>query len=233
MKRISLLFFVIPICALLVITGTYLFSRNEPVFLLKSIKVKGLSQLPETEILKRIYPCLKDSIFSTDMNRVKEAVAAHPFVKDVRVKRVFPFSILVDIKERTPSAIWVASNGDLMILDEEGQSYRAFTKADGRGLLLISAPQKGDARSVFTQVSSWDRQGIIKKSTLSEVAYRHGSMTVFSVDDGVEIVLGKEDQGERLKRALSVLEDAKKRGLLIRCIDARFESGAIVKERTG
>ncbi len=36
---------------------------------------------------------------------------------------------------------------------------------------------------------------------------------------------------KRLKRAMVVLEDAKKRGLLIKCIDARFEKGAIIQER--
>jgi hypothetical protein len=36
-----------------------------------------------------------------------------------------------------------------------------------------------------------------------------------------------------LKRAIAVLEDAKKRGFLIKCIDARFEKGAIIQERKG
>ena len=73
-----------------------------------------------------------------------------------------------------------------------------------------------------------------KRDAISEVMYRdNGNMTLFSLDDGVEIILGKEDQGERLKRAVAILDDAKKRGLLIKCIDARFERGAIVKERKG
>jgi cell division protein FtsQ len=159
-------------------------------------------------------------------------IADHPFVKDVRVKRVFPFSILLDIKEKTPSAIWIGGRGDLSVLDEDGQSYKSLEKGDARGLFVISAPEKNEARSIFSTVSSWERQGIMKRESISEIAYDKGNVTLFSMDDGVEIVLGKEDQGPRLKRALAVLEDAKKRGLIIRCIDARFESGAIVKERT-
>jgi cell division protein FtsQ len=232
MKRIRLLSFVIPVCLLLVVTGIFLFSRKEPIFLLKSIKIKGTSQLTESEVLRRIYPILKESIFKIDMDKVRQTIANHPFVKDVRVKRVFPFSILLDIKERIPSAIWIGLKGDLNVLDEDGQSYRGLEKGDAKGLVLITAPEKGDARSIFSQVSSWDRQGIMRKEAISEIAYDKGNMTLFSLDDGIEIVLGKEDQSRRLKRALAVLEDAKKRGLIIRCIDARFESGAIVKERT-
>jgi hypothetical protein len=49
----------------------------------------------------------------------------------------------------------------------------------------------------------------------------------------VEIILGKEDHKARLKKALTVLRDADKRGLVIKCIDARFERGAIIQERKG
>jgi cell division septal protein FtsQ len=58
-------------------------------------------------------------------------------------------------------------------------------------------------------------------------------VTIFGVEDGVEIILGKDDQEGRLKRAIAVLDDARKRGLLIKCIDARFEKGAIIQERKG
>nr|MBP9561129.1 hypothetical protein [Syntrophorhabdaceae bacterium] len=64
-----------------------------------------------------------------------------------------------------------------------------------------------------------------------EVVCRDKSITLFLVQDSIEIILGKEDLKKRLERAQVVLEDAKKRGLLIKCIDARFEQGAIIQER--
>ncbi len=233
MKRILYLLFIIPMCLLSVLTGMYLFSRTEPVFLLKNIRIKGAEQLPESEILTKIYPFLKDSIFGTDMGKVKAAITSHPFVKAVRVKRVFPFSILIEVKERTPSALWTGPGGNIQMLDEDGAPYRGLYKGSTRDLLVISAKEKNDAKSIFREVTNWDRRGIVKKDDLSEVVYNEGNITLFSLNDGVEIILGKEEQSERLKRAIAVLGDAKKRGLLIRCIDARFEDGAIIKERKG
>ncbi len=233
MKRTLYLLFIIPMCLLSVLTGMYLFSRTEPVFLLKNIRIKGAEQLPESEILTKIYPFLKDSIFGTDMGKVKAAITSHPFVKDVRVKRVFPFSILIEVKERTPSALWTGPGGDIRMLDEDGAPYRGLYKGSTHDLLVISAKEKNDAKSIFREVTNWDRRGIVKKDDLSEVVYNEGNITLFSLNDGVEIILGKEEQSERLKRAIAVLGDAKKRGLLIRCIDARFEDGAIIKERKG
>ena len=233
MKRTLYLLFVIPMCLLSALTGMYLFSRTEPVFLLKNIRIRGAEQLPESEILAKIYPFLKDSIFGTDMAKVKAAIISHPFVKDVRVKRVFPFSILIDVKERVPSALWVGPGGDVLLLDEDGAPYRGLHKGSARDLLVISAKEKNEAGRLFREVADWDRQGIMRKDDLSEAVYNEGNVTLFSLNDGVEIILGKEERPERLKRAVAVLEDAKKRGLLIRCIDARFENGAIVKERKG
>ena len=90
MKRGLYLLFLVPVCLLSVLTGMYLFSRTEPVFLLKNIKIKGASQLQESEILTKIYPYLKSSIFATDMGKVKEAITAHPFIKDVTGKEGLP-----------------------------------------------------------------------------------------------------------------------------------------------
>jgi cell division protein FtsQ len=233
MKRILCLLFVIPLCLLSVLTGMYLFSRTEPVFLLKNIRIRGAEQVSESEILAKIYPFLKDSIFGTDMEKVKAAIVSHPFVKEVRVKRVFPFSILIDVKERTPCALWVGPGGDVQMLDEDGVPYRGISKGNGRDLLVVSAKEKNEAALLFREVADWDRQGIIKKDDLSEAVYNEGNVILFSLNDGVEIILGKEERPERLRRAVAVLDDAKKRGLLIRCIDARFENGAIVKERKG
>jgi cell division septal protein FtsQ len=83
--------------------------------------------------------------------------------------------------------------------------------------------------------NEWFREGIIKQESLSDIVYNEGNITIYGCgcDNGVEIILGKEDQKGRLKRAVAVLEDAKQRGFLIKSIDARFERGAIIKERQG
>ena len=233
MKKILYILFIGPVCILSMLSIAYLFSREEPLFFLQNIKVNGLSQLGDKEMMGKITPYLKESILKVDVVKVRDALTSHPFVREVRVKRVYPFSIVIDVKEKTPSALWVKGDGAVRVLDEQGEPYRTLGRDDVKGLYIINTREQSDAKNVFNETSSWIGTGLLKKGQLSEVAYQEGNMIVFGLNDGVEIILGKEEHKKRLKRAMAVLEDAKKRGLLIKCIDARFEKGAIIQERKG
>jgi len=233
MKKILSLFFVIPLCVLSMFTIIYLFSKDEPLFFLKNIKINGVYQLKDSDVVSRISPFLKENLFKVDVVKMKEAITSHPFVREVNIKRVFPFSIVIDVIERKPSALWVNQEGEIHVVDENGEPYKNLSREDVKAMFIINAKERSEVKSVYREINAWIREGIVKKEILSEVAYCDGGFTIFGTDEGVEIILGKEDQKGRLKRALTVLEDAKRRGFLIKCIDARFEKGAIIKERKG
>jgi len=231
MKRLAHYLFIVPLCLLSVLTVIYLFSKGEPLFTLKHIKIRGAAQLTDGEIIRRAYPFLKESIFKTQVDEVKEAVLAHPFVKDVSIKRLYPFSLVIEIKEKVASALWINPEGDIRVLDETGAPFRALSREDTKHLFVIHAKDQAAAKGVFEQVNTWTAEKAIARGSISEVIDAEGSITLVHLEDGVEIILGKEDQKARLKRATAVLEDVRKRGLFIRCIDARFDKGAIIRER--
>ena len=233
MKKMLSLLFLIPISVLSIFILVYLFTRDEPIFFLKNVRISGTEQLGEADIMNKVSPFLKQSLIKIDADKMKEAITSHPFIKEVSIKRMYPFSILIDVKERKPCALWIDGAGTIMVLDENGDPYRGLMKGDEKGLFVINALDKGEAKSVFREVRAWLKGGLLKKEALSEVFYNEGNITVFGLENGVEIILGKEDQDKRLKRAVTVFEDAKRRGLLIKCIDARFEKGAIIQERKG
>ncbi len=233
MKKFLYFLFIGPVCILSMLSIAYLFSREEPLFFLQNIKVNGVSQLGDRETVARIQPYVTQNIFKVDLEKMQETLTAHPFVKEVSIKRVYPFSLVIDVKEKKPSALWVANDGAVLVLDEAGEAYRSLGKSEVKGLYIINTREKSDAKSVFHETNSFITEGIIKKGQLSEVSYINGNLTMFGFDDGVEIILGKEDHKARLKRAMTVLKDAGRRGLVIRCIDARFEKGAIIQEKKG
>jgi len=233
MKKALYVLFIVPISILSVLSVMYLASRKEPFFFLQNVKINGISQLNDKEVMGRVSPYLKESLLRIDVGKMKEIISTHPFVKEVRIKRIYPFSIVIDVKEKIPSAIWVNQEGDPYILDEYGDPYRKFSKGEKSGLYVINAADKSSAKSLFKEVNNWAAEGIISKEKIFEVVYHDGGVTIFGYTDPIEIILGKEEQKTRLRRAVTVLEDARKRGLVIKCIDARFEKGAIIQERKG
>ena len=234
MKKFLYTLFLVPVCILSMLTVIYLFSKKEPLFFLQSVKINGINQLSEKEIMASISPYLAESLLKIDVVKIRDVIASHPFVREVRIKRVYPFSMVIDVDEKKPSALWADRKGDIYVLDEYGAPFRNLGKGEiGKSAYLINGGEKADAQSLFKQVLAWSEKGVLGKEKISEIAYNEGNVTVYGLSDSVEIVLGKEEQTERLKRAIAVLEDAKKRGLFIKCIDARFEQGAIIRERKG
>lgn len=233
MKKTLYMLFLIPISIISMLSVIYLFSKKEPLFFLQDVKITGIKQLEEKEIMDRASPFLQESLLNIDIAKMKDAITAHPFVKEVRIKRAYPFSIVIDVKEKRPSALWVNAGGEPWVLDEAGVPYRRLTRENTKELYIINARDRSAAQNLFREVANWADEGIIRKDGISEINYQEGNVTIFRQKDAIEIILGKEEQKARLKRALSILEDAKKRGLFIKCIDARFEKGAIIQERKG
>ena len=233
MKKIVYIFCFIPLCIISILTMIYLFSNDKPFFSVRNIRINGANQLQDVDIASKISPLLKENLLSLDVPKMKEIISAHPFVKEVNIKRTLPFSVIIDLKEKKPSALWINNEGIVSILDESGEPYRRLTKGSIGNMFVINAINRSDVKSLYRQTNGWIAEGIIKRDSISEIAYNEGSVTIFDAEDGVEIVLGKEDHKARLKRAVSILEDARRRGLLIKSIDARFEKGGIIQERKG
>ena len=233
MKKILWGLFVVPVGLLSMLTLAFGIWKSESFFSIDNVKINGTKQLKDEEVMTRAMPLLKDNILRVDVQKISDAVNAHPYVRETRVKRVFPFAIVIDVREKKPSALWVNGEGNIQVVDEEGAPFRRMGRGEDQGLFVINALRQEEVKRVFGEVSKWTKEGTVKKEYISEVACYDGGFTLFSEADGVEIILGKEDYQLRLKRALAILEDAKKRGLLIRCIDARFEKGAIIQERKG
>ncbi|MCK7478067.1 MAG: FtsQ-type POTRA domain-containing protein [Candidatus Moduliflexus flocculans] len=149
MKKSLYTLFLIPLCIISMLTIIYIFAKDEPLFFLKNIKVNGIQQLKDHDIMGRASPFLRDSLFKIDISKMKEAIISHPFVKEVRIKRVYPFSLVIDVEEKKPSALWADGEGQLHVLDEYGEPFRGITKGDAKGLIVINAREKNGAKSAI------------------------------------------------------------------------------------
>ena len=88
---------------------------------------------PDSRILECVRPIVettaRGNILRLDASRVKAGLEAHPWVKEARVRKVFPSSLAVDIQPRLPAAILDVGGGYLL----------------GRDGVLIEPALPGDA----------------------------------------------------------------------------------------
>ena len=68
-----------------------------------------------------------------NQTEIEEAVAADPWVREVRVSRIFPSRLVVEVLEHTPAA-WVAGEDSWMLISPGG-AVIATADAPGEGLL--------------------------------------------------------------------------------------------------
>lgn len=134
MKKMAYALFLLPLSIISMLTVIYICSSGQRLFSLKSVKIKGLEQMTDGDVMGRACPFLKDSsIFGINVEQLKAAVGKHPFVKEVRIKRIFPFSLVIDVQEKKPSALWASGDGSVRVLDEEGLPFRGLMKEKTKG----------------------------------------------------------------------------------------------------
>ena len=167
----------------------------------KYVRVEGVFQyLSKDELRAVLEPMLTTSFFEADMQAVQQAVANLPWVDTVAVKRSWPDTIDIRIQEKQAFARW----GEQDLITEQGVIFTPKSLEQHQDLTILTGPV-GQQLKVLEIM-----KGI--KTALSDQALE---LATFSVNDrwawkleltaGLEILLGREQQLERLQRLLKTL----------------------------
>jgi cell division protein FtsQ len=196
------------ILAALCVTGTLVWklgygikAYGSHVTPVKYVRTGGVFQyLTKDEIKNTLLPLVQVGFLATDMQAVHDAVAKLPWVEKVEVKRVWPDAVDIRVGEKTAFARW----GENSLITEQG---------------VIFSPRNVDQFLMLPKVAGPERQEqkvleIMKGVT---IALEDQSMvlTEFAINDrgswrirlanGMEILLGREDQLKKLQRFLKTL----------------------------
>lgn len=100
------------------------------LFQIREIKVAGCRTLSEEQIEE--FSGLKrgQCIIFVDTGAVKEALAQNPAVKPINVSIEYPYSVVIEIEERTPAA-YIDKNGIRLVIDKEALLLAVDTSPAG------------------------------------------------------------------------------------------------------
>jgi cell division protein FtsQ len=88
-------------------------------FSMKHVEIKGADKVPQLQVYNIAFDQPTSAMPLIDVEATRQRLLKFGWVRDARVSRRFPDTLVVDIVERRPAAIW-QHNGRLALIDMEG-----------------------------------------------------------------------------------------------------------------
>ena len=145
----------------LVVFCVVAYVSNSDLFHVKTIDIRGCTQISKDEVMSLIDIDRNDNILSCDINMARQRLKKHPWVSDVNIKkRFFPCSLIIEVNEqKAVAAIEIESKGYL--INDKGRIF-APQPSDFKGL-KINASYQIDENEIY----------LILKKTIDSVNLMH------------------------------------------------------------
>lgn len=167
---------------------------------------------------------LNGGFLSLDLDAVRVALEAHPWVARASARRVWPDQLMLVIEEETPIARW---GGD-GFLNNRGQML-AIDSLEGLDNLPLLAGPEGQSRDIMQQYRNFAQ--MLQAASLRIDEFRLGHRGDWSLEfaQGPSLVVGRGEVTEKIQRFLQVWKQhLRERVDEIDSIDIRYGNGVAV-----
>ncbi len=217
----------------------YVHLLSDSYFRVREVEVEGSRKVPKETLLSLTVMEGMPNLFSVKLKELVKRLESHPWIEQVRVRKVFPNKIVIQVEERKPMAIiqleelyYIDTRGEIFtpVGDRDEYNYpyvtgltrRAFEKDPVEAKRLI-----GKALELLRVVN----QG--KTPPLGEISEIHMEKAFgihcFTKAEGVEVKMGWEDFEEKMRRLPLIWSDLRKRGLSAVSIDCSDLTQMVVR----
>lgn len=197
---------------------------------IKYVRTEGVFQyLSKDEIKTVLQPLVMTGFFDADMQAIHSVVSTLPWVDTVTVKRIWPDAIDIKVREKKPYARW----GENSLITEQGVIFTPKNMEQFQTLTVVTGPE-------LQQVKVLE----IMKGVKTALADQSMELAEFSVNDrwswkirlanGLEILLGRNEQLKKLQRFLKTLTILGQEQVeQIAIVDLRYPNGYAVSWKPG
>lgn len=88
-------------------------------FTVKRVDVVGIHHMDSAPVYKIAFDQRSMAMPLVDVSDIRSKLLHYGWIKDARVSRRFPDTLVIDVVERTPAALW-QDNGQLALIDSDG-----------------------------------------------------------------------------------------------------------------
>jgi cell division protein FtsQ len=79
------------------------------------VEIKGQSETSEVDVLEKLALGDYPSIVTLDVTGARERIESLPWVKEVTLRKIYPNTLQIEVKERKPFAVWQRAAGFALI----------------------------------------------------------------------------------------------------------------------
>jgi cell division protein FtsQ len=233
--------FIFVILTVVTLIVGYRVAASASLFQVHVIDVTGASRTSAEEIegLTR-RAVARTGVWRADLSAISTELERLPGVRRAVVTRVLPDRLRVRVTERVPAAVVRTSSGHFFWVDEEGVALGEVKPADNvRSFFIRGWNEDGteDARNENAErvqkylviARDWNAMGLSERVSEVNLIDLHDVRAQLSGNDSqIEVRLGGQELGARLKVALDTLDQYKQtpRGSSITYLD--LQTGRIV-----
>jgi len=227
-------------CFLFISHRLYLHLLEDPYFQVREVEVKGCRKLAEKTLLSFAKIEGMPNLFTVRLREIAKRLETHPWIEQVKVRKVFPNKISIQIEERKPIAIlqlgepyYIDKKGVIFspVGDKDEYNYPFLTGLTRQNLEKDPMVTKSLIMKALEFLRIVDKE---KVSPLEEISEIHMEKTFgiqcFTQTEGVEVRMGWDQFGEKLKRLSLIWSDLQKRGISVNSIDCSDLKRMVVKK---
>jgi cell division protein FtsQ len=210
----------------LVLAGAFRALIHSPLFPLKTISVSGeMRHVTRTDIVGALQDRVSGTLFTADLDAIRAAFEAIPWIRRAEVRRVWPGEIEVRVEEYIPFARW-GQEREAALVNVFGE---VFAGRDDSALPLLSGP-KGSEREVVGRYVEFQEALAPVGLELAALMLSSRRSWQMKLSDGLTVQLGRESDkdriGERLLRFVQVYPlTLGKLGRKLDYVDLRYPNG--------
>ena len=206
------------LCALVAIVGTWPRSELLPI---ERIQLSGsFKHLDIRAIERQLKPYLGTGFFAVDIQEIQYRLQQEPWIELVSVRRVWPRSLTISIREKQPYARW----GKDMLLSSGGEVF----VADVRGFsdLPSVTGYVGNSRKLLQKFDSMQQHFSDHGIRLSGLREDNKGALTLEIDGRLRVSLGSQDTARKIDHMLAVYQQQiANRAMQIDHIDFRYSNG--------
>lgn len=214
--------------AVLLLIGAIVWISDVSHFPVRNVRVEGtLSHVSAEEIRSAVQPYVPAGLLGIDLGAVRGALEQLPWVYRAQVTRSWPDVLLVQLTEQQVLARW----GDGGFVNTRGEVFQPAESAVADGFATLRGPA---GTSVMLAIHFAELQQALTPLSLriTELAMDERRAWKMTLDDGVELMLGRSDHPARIARFVRAYPKVlASRVATVARVDLRYTNGFAVRWR--